>query len=63
MSARFPDYDFLYMAWVAGCQLSETDALEAKAALQAHAAECKICAQAIVTAYASSNPLPIGEDE
>jgi hypothetical protein len=57
-NTRCPDYDFLYTRWAMACTLSETDALEAKAALQAHASECKICAQAIIEALAASKPLP-----
>ena len=58
MNDRCSDYDFLYMAWVAGCQTSPADAAEAKAALMAHAAGCKICTQAIEAAWVSSKPLP-----
>jgi hypothetical protein len=57
-NTRCPDYDFLYTRWAMACTLSETDALEAKAALQAHASECKICAQAARDAWVSSKPLP-----
>lgn len=58
MSERCKDYDFYYQAWVAARTISETDGLEAKAALMAHAAACKICTQAVQDAFESSKPLP-----
>jgi hypothetical protein len=58
VNARCPDYDFLYTRWAMACTLGATDALEAKTALMAHAAECPRCAAIVRESLAASKPLP-----
>jgi hypothetical protein len=57
------DGSFKYSTLIFSLHTREGNPAEARADFEKRAAECKICAQAIVTALAASKPLPKSEDE
>jgi hypothetical protein len=53
-----PTGSFKHSTYIFSLHTRNGNPAESRADLEKHASECKICAQAIVTALAASKPLP-----